>query len=156
MGETLSFDARGTPNLIEMRSKLMRTPSNDPLFRITDEMSVSANYRRFTAIAYFRSQQILLLTMVLLCGCGRAAQIGESEDVLAAVDALYTAVASKRVELLEKSASRIEELHKQGELPEPAYRQLKSFIDDSRAGQWDGAVRKLHDFIRGQRRQGKL
>ncbi len=94
--------------------------------------------------------------MLVLIGCGRPAQIGASEDVLAAVDALYTAVASKRIELLEKSALRIEELHKQGELPEPAYRQLKSFVEESRAGQWDGAVRKLHEFIRGQRRQGKL
>ena len=112
--------------------------------------------RNIAAIASLRSQQILLLLMVLLIGCGRPAQIGESEEVLAAVDALYTAVASKRIELLEKSASRIEELHKQGELPEPAYRQLKSFVEDSRAGQWDSSVRKLHEFIRGQRRQGKL
>lgn len=134
----------------------MRSPSNELLLCPADEMPVSADYRKFTTTAYLRSQQILLLMMVLLLGCGRAAQIGESEDVLAAVDALYTAVTSKRVELLEKSASRIEELHKQGELPEPAYRQLKSFIDDSRAGKWDASVRKLHEFIRGQRRQGKL
>ena len=119
-------------------------------------MPVRAIYRRLTGVASLRPQQILLLLMLLLIGCGRPAQIGASEDVLAAVDALYTAVASKRIELLEKSALRIEELHKQGELSEPAYRQLKSFVEDSRAGQWDQAVHKLHEFIRGQRRQGKL
>lgn len=119
-------------------------------------MPVRAIYRRLTGGASLRPQQILSLLMLVLIGCGRPAQIGASEDVLAAVDALYTAVASKRIELLEKSALRIEELHKQGELPEPAYRQLKSFVEESRAGQWDGAVRKLHEFIRGQRRQGKL
>lgn len=91
--------------------------------------------------------------MVLLAGCGQP-QMGSSDEVLSAVDALYTAVASRRIELLEKSAARIEELHRSGELPDAAHRRLKSYIDESRAGKWDSAVRELHEFIRGQRRQG--
>lgn len=93
-----------------------------------------------------------LLLAVVLTGCGRPAQMGSSDEVLGAVDALYTAISSRRVELLDKSANRIEELHTSKELPDAAYRQLKSYIDEARQGQWEPAIRKLHEFIRGQRR----
>jgi hypothetical protein len=89
---------------------------------------------------------------LLLTGCGRPAQIGASDETMAAVDALYTAISAKRPDLLDKSAARIEELRASGELADDAYRQLKTFIDESRSGKWQDAVRKLHDFIRGQRR----
>lgn len=95
---------------------------------------------------------VILFLAFLLIGCGRPAQIGSSDEVLAAVDALYTALGSRRVELLEKSATRIEELHSSKELPDAAHRQLKLYIDEARQGQWDAAIRKLHEFIRGQRR----
>lgn len=93
-----------------------------------------------------------LMLVLLLMGCGRPAQMGSSDEVLGAVDALYTAISSRRAELLEKSATRIEALHASKELPDAAYRQLKSYIDEARKGQWDPAIRKLHEFIRGQRR----
>lgn len=94
---------------------------------------------------------VLLLALTLI-GCGRPAQLGSSDEVLGAVDALYTAISSRRGELLDKSANRIEELHTSKELPDAAYRQLKSYIDEARQGQWEPAIRKLHEFIRGQRR----
>jgi hypothetical protein len=78
--------------------------------------------------------------------------MGPSEEVLSAVDALYTAIASRRMELLDKSTARIEELHTSKELPDAAYRQLKSYADEAREGKWEPAIRKLHEFIRGQRR----
>ena len=95
---------------------------------------------------------ILLLWTLLLTGCGRPAQIGTSDEVLSAVDALYTAIAARRPDLLDKSAARIEELRANGELPDDAHRQLKTFVEESRAGKWQDAIRKLHEFIRGQRR----
>lgn len=94
----------------------------------------------------------LMMGMLLTVGCGRPAQIGASDEVLSAVDALYTAIAARRTDLLDKSAARIEELRASGELPDAAHRQLKSYIEESRAGKWADAVRKLHDFIRSQRR----
>lgn len=94
---------------------------------------------------------VIVALLVVVPGC-RPAQIGPSDEVLGAVDALYTAIASRRVELLDKSAARLEELRTSGELPEAAHRQLKSYIEKSRAGKWDAAVRELHEFILGQRR----
>jgi hypothetical protein len=94
---------------------------------------------------------LLLLTLVI--GCGHS-QIGPSDEALSVVDALYTAVASRRTELLDQSATRIDELHKQGELPAAAHRQLKKYVDQCRRGEWEATVRQLHEFIRGQRRTG--
>lgn len=93
-----------------------------------------------------------LLLVSAMLGCGRPAQMGPSEEVLSAVDALYTAIASRRMELLDKSTARIEELHASKELPDAAYKQLKSYADEAREGKWEPAIRKLHEFIRGQRR----
>ncbi len=95
---------------------------------------------------------VCCLLLLFSVGCGRPAQIGSSDEVLSAVDALYTAVAARRIDLLDKSAVRIEELRTSGELPDAAHQQLKLFIDESRAGKWDASIRKLHEFIRGQRR----
>lgn len=103
------------------------------------------------SIISFQNLLAILGLLLVISGC-RPAQIGPSDEVLGAVDALYTAIASRRVELLDKSAARLEELHTSGELPEAAHRQLKSYIEKSRAGKWDAAVRELHEFIRGQRR----
>ncbi len=99
-----------------------------------------------------RIRLVILLLLSLIIGCGRPAQMGPSDEVMSAVDALYTAISSRRVELLDKSAARIEGLHSSKELPDAAHRQLKSYIDEARQGQWDPAIRKLHEFIRGQRR----
>ncbi|MBS0206692.1 MAG: hypothetical protein JSS49_27765 [Planctomycetes bacterium] len=92
------------------------------------------------------------LLLLAIAGCGRPAQIGTSDEVLSAVDALYTAVASRRPELLEQSAATIETLHSSGKLADAPHRQLKTYIVEARAGKWDSAVRQLHEFIRGQRR----
>lgn len=89
----------------------------------------------------------------LFIGCGRPAQMGPSDEVLSAVDALYTAISSRRIELLNASSKRIDELRAKGDLPEAAHRQLNTYVEESRAGHWDSAVRKLHEFIRGQRRK---
>ena len=92
------------------------------------------------------------LLLLVVAGCGRPAQMGASDEVLSSVDALYTAVASRRPELLEQSAAKIEALHTSGELADAPYRQIKTYIDEARAGKWESAIRQLHEFIRGQRR----
>lgn len=100
---------------------------------------------------FARKLRVLAALLLIASGC-RPAQIGPSDKALGAVDALYTAIASRRVELLEKSATRLEELRASGDLSEAAHRQLKSYIEKSRDGKWEAAIRELHEFIRGQRR----
>lgn len=90
----------------------------------------------------------LALTLV---GCGGPSQIGSDEEALKAVDALYTAVSTRRIDLLDGCAARIDELHSTGKLPDGAFSQLKPLIAEARSGKWETSLRKLYDFIRGQR-----
>ena len=94
------------------------------------------------------------LWMVLaLAGCGGPAQIGSDEDAVKAVDALYTAVSTRRINLLDDCAAKIEQLHSTGKLPDVAFNQLKPLIAEARSGKWETSLRKLYDFMRGQRAQ---
>ena len=88
---------------------------------------------------------------MLLVGCGPS-QLGTDEEALKTVDALYTAISTRRADLLESCAARIDELHTTGKLPDAAFGQLKPIIAEARSGKWDTALRKLYDFMRGQRR----
>ena len=101
------------------------------------------------------ARNLFLITLVLLpiLGCGGAAQIGGDDDSLAAVDALYTAVTSRRVELLEKSTARIDVLHAEGKFPDGAYGSLQPITTRAKQGEWEQAARDLHRFIKAQRRQ---
>jgi len=116
-----------------------------------DERNKSSYRATAQSMPSMRRWLILGGLLLMLAGC-RPAQIGPSDEVLGAVDALYTAIASRRMELLDKSATRLDELRTNGELPEAAHRQLKSYVEKARAGKWDAAIRELHEFIRGQRR----
>ncbi len=88
-----------------------------------------------------------------LAGCGGPSQLGSDEDALKAVDALYTAVSTRRIDLLDGCAARIDELHSTGKLPDGAFNQLKPLIAEARSGKWETSLRKLYDFMRGQRAQ---
>ena len=86
-----------------------------------------------------------------MVGCGGPSQIGSDEEALKAVDALYTAVSTRRIDLVEACAVRINVLHSTGKLPDAAFNQLKPLISEARSGNWETSLRKLYDFMRGQR-----
>ena len=94
-----------------------------------------------------------LLGLLPLVGCGGTAQIGQDDDCLAAVDALYTAVTSRRPELLEQSTARIETLHTEGKFPDGAYDSLQPITARAKKGEWEQAARDLYRFIKAQRRK---
>ena len=96
---------------------------------------------------------LVLLAVLLLSGCGGAAQIGKDEDSLAAVNALYTAVTSRRTALLEQSVARIETLHSEGKLSHEVHDALQPITARAKKGEWQQAARDLHRFIQAQRRE---
>ena len=96
---------------------------------------------------------LIALAFLPMLGCGGAAQIGGDDDSRAAVDALYTAVTSRRAELLEKSTTRIEVLHTEGKFPDGAYYSLQAITSRAKKGEWEKAARDLYGFIKAQRRQ---
>jgi hypothetical protein len=102
---------------------------------------------------------LMALAAATLCGCARTPQLNGDAESLGAADALWTAVTAKRTDLLEKSATRIDELHTAGKLPGDAFQSLQEVIEQARGGQWDDARRTLKAFVKGQRpvkRAGQL
>jgi hypothetical protein len=93
---------------------------------------------------------VALLAVCLAAGCGQRAVLG-GEDAKQAADALYTAVTSKRPELLRKCEARIEELKSSGKLSEDGFASLKEVITRAHAGEWQPAAERLDQIIRAER-----
>lgn len=85
-------------------------------------------------------------------GCGQPSQIGSDEEVFNEVDALYTAVTAKRADLLDQCYARLEELHRQGDLPTDAFDELTAICETARQDEWQSAAETLYEFMRGQRK----
>lgn len=99
----------------------------------------------------------LLAAFLLLFqpGCGSPAQIGTHEDCYAALDALWTAVTAKRVDLLDQCAAKLQRLHTEGKLPEAAWKDLEEIIDQAREEDWEPATADLKALIRAQAPPGR-
>jgi hypothetical protein len=93
----------------------------------------------------------LLLTgfMVIILGCGGPPAL-ESEEAFSTADALYTAITSRRTELLDKSETRLRELRDDGKLSTAANEALNKIIERARSGDWQVAAEELDGFIRHQ------
>lgn len=93
-----------------------------------------------------------LLCTLLLAGCGSPPQVTASDEAMESVDALWTALTSKRSDLLEQTAKSLERLHANKQLSDAALQSLQAIIGDARSGDWEEATTTLKWFIRGQRR----
>lgn len=91
------------------------------------------------------------LVVMATAGCSGTPQLNGDQESLGAADALWTAVTSKRSDLLEKSAVRIESLHASGKLPDDAFQSLQAVIVQARDGAWAEARQDLKTFVKGQR-----
>src|SRR5207244_4060159 len=79
-------------------------------------------------------------------------QLPASDEVLKAVDGLFTAVTSRDTARLSTCQRRLEAIHQAGRIPDAAWKRLKGVIAMSERGEWESAARRLYDFIQGQRR----
>ena len=93
--------------------------------------------------------------LLLAAGCGGPPQMGIDAETFGEVDALFTAVTSRRPALLEASQSRLQSLREKGKIAEPAAVELDRFIAKAKGGEWEPAARELAAFMRGQRREGR-
>lgn len=92
-----------------------------------------------------RRFMLLSLTLVALCGCGQT--VIESEDSRKAIDALYTAVTSRRTELVDACELRLKQLSAAGEIPPSTTKQLTEVIAKARQQQWQPAAESLNRLI---------
>ena len=92
------------------------------------------------------------LLMLSLAGCGRTPQVVDNDECFHAVDALWTAVTSKRTDLLEQSTTELERLRAAGSLSEAGHRALTAIIRAARSKEWTKSATNLKHFMQGQRR----
>src|SRR4051794_21658654 len=87
-----------------------------------------------------------------LTGCGKPAQLGSDDKAFHEVDALYTAVTARRSDLVDACEQRLTDLHAAGKVPDDALAELRRVIERTRAGEWESAAERLHEFMKGQER----
>lgn len=87
------------------------------------------------------------LFLLSLSGCGQT--VIESEESRMAIDALYTAVTSRRTDLVDACEQRLQSLSAAGEIPPATSRQLADIIAKARQKQWQPAAERLDRLIRG-------
>ena len=93
---------------------------------------------------------VLLLSLLLsVLGCGGPPAL-ESDEAILTTDALYTAITSRRMELLDDSEGRLKKLRDDGQLSAKAFEGLADIIQQSRSGNWQDAAEDLDSFIRYQ------
>ena len=93
--------------------------------------------------------------LVLYGLLSRPPQMGESEEVFATVDALYTAVRNRDEKRLGECERRLRGHREAGRLPPDAADELDSVIAKARGGSWDRAAERLYDFMLAQRREAR-
>ena len=95
---------------------------------------------------------ILWVGLCLVAGCGGPPQVLLDDDCQVAVEALWTAVNSRDVALLDRAADELDRLHTSERLPENGHAALNRFIEQARRQEWDRASADLRRFISGQRK----
>ena len=89
------------------------------------------------------------LILVMFIGCSSAPPLG-SEEVNIAADALYTAVTSRRLELVDAVEESLKKLHAEQQVSPAAMTALQAIINQARAGEWQAAAEELDQLIRNQ------
>ncbi len=95
---------------------------------------------------------LCLCSLMTLAGCGRVPQVLEDEAVFGELDALYTAVTTKRTDLLNDCKQRLKKLHDEKRLSDAGYTEIKEITDLADEASWTPAAERLYTFMRGQRK----
>lgn len=96
-----------------------------------------------------RCMSSLFLVLLTLSGCARPPELG-SEEASRAAESLYTAVTSRRDDLLQQTESQISQLRSEQKLSEQAHTELTDIIRVARDGNWQPAAERLDALIRAQ------
>lgn len=92
---------------------------------------------------------------LVLGGCRPVPQVADDEGVHKELDALYTAVTSRRRALVDECHERLKTLHNEGRISEAGFTTVTTIIKQAEDGQWAEAAQVLHDFMRAQRKTKK-
>lgn len=90
----------------------------------------------------------LLLLAIAVAGCGRTPQVLEDEAVFKELDAMFTALNSRKVELVEDCRKRFSVLNQEQRLSDAGYQAIDRIAARGVAGEWQPAAEELYRFIR--------
>lgn len=94
----------------------------------------------------------ILIGLMPLAGCGSVPQVLSDEAVFGELDALYTAVTSKRRNLLSDCQKRITKLHAEKRMSDAGFKEVEAIITLAEDDKWTPAAERLYTFMRGQRK----
>jgi hypothetical protein len=92
------------------------------------------------------------ISLLVITGCGKPPQLGNSAEGLKASDALWTAIGTRNTTLLKASSENIARLSASGDLTPEVTEYLQGLVRKAEGGDWDSARADLRKFIKGQRR----
>lgn len=94
-----------------------------------------------------------LMGILALGGCGSPPQVFHEEQTYKTIDALWTALSTKRSDLLEATAADLNRLNAEGKLSPEGLAALSPILEKARRSEWQPAMVDLKAFIQGQRRE---
>ena len=94
---------------------------------------------------------LLLVLACALSGCSSNPQFVDDPDCFRAVDALYTAIGSRSLQLVGDCETNLNTLKSSGKLSPAAHEKLQSIIALARKKEWRPAAEQLSALIRAQR-----
>lgn len=106
--------------------------------------------RRVAAVVVAGAAGLCVLAWLFMWWSSRPPQIGASEEVSEAIDALFTSVTARDEKLLADCQRRLVALRDAGKLPAQAATYLDNIISRAHAGRWESSAQSLYDFVRAQ------
>ena len=87
-----------------------------------------------------------------IAGCRPVPQVLTDEAVFGELDAFYTAVTTKRRDLLGDCVKRLTQLHTEVKLSDAGFAEVEAIAKLTEADKWTAAAERLYTFMRGQRK----
>jgi len=94
----------------------------------------------------------VVCSLMTVVGCSRVPQVLEDEAAFGELDALYTAVTTKRTDLLKDCQQRITKLHDEKRMSDAGYDEIQAITSLAEEGEWTPAAERLYTFMRAQRK----
>lgn len=103
---------------------------------------------------YFRllAPGLLLLPLIGSVGC-YTPQVMADEEVFTSLDALWTAVTSRKMDRLQEVTNRLIDLREAGKLSSSGWRAVEPILQCAFEEKWETAAKRLKQFIQAQRRE---
>ena len=99
------------------------------------------------------SLRVLMVGVIgVTVGCSSPPPLGDDPRAVKLTDAMMTAFAAKRPDLVDQCATDLDRLQREGAVSEDAAKSFRSMIDTARKGEWKSAFDSARSFVRGQRK----